>query len=137
MSKYILAINSISDPIEISLLKDFKLINEKKYKKKNNEAKKLLFVINELLKENNIQISEIKNIAVVIGEGSYTGTRIGVSVANALAYGLDIKIIEIVNDELNNCSISRFLTNQKEKNYILKEMVFPIYSKPPTITHKN
>ena len=134
MNKYILTINSTSDPIEISLLKDFQLVDTNKYPKKNNEAKKLLFEIDKLINKNTLNIKNIDKIAVSIGEGSYTGTRIGVSIANALAYALNIEIIELKNSELKNCSVGEFMSNTKGKSTILKDMVLPIYSKPPTIT---
>lgn len=52
----------------------------------------LLTAIDELLKRNNTLINQITQIKVNIGPGSYTGTRVGVAVANTLAWGLNIRV---------------------------------------------
>lgn len=49
--------------------------------------------LNELLTENGKDMSEIGKVVVLEGPGSFTGLRIGISVANALAYGLNIPIV--------------------------------------------
>lgn len=43
--------------------------------------------------------NELKGIVVNSGPGSFTGLRIGLSVANALAYSLDIPIVGISKTE--------------------------------------
>lgn len=69
------------------------------------------FLIHCLEKEN-VKPEEIDEVEVNPGPGSFTGTRVGVSVANALAYALEIKV---------NGSFTP---------------VEPIYSAPPSITKK-
>lgn len=51
--------------------------------------------IDELLKSQGKKAAEIGGIAAFAGPGSFTGLRIGLSVANALAYSLDIPIVGI------------------------------------------
>lgn len=51
-----------------------------------------LIIIEKILKKNNINSSEIDEIEVNSGPGSFTGTRVGVAIANALGFGLDIKV---------------------------------------------
>lgn len=55
--------------------------------------------IKYLLKVHNIDWSDIDGIVVFKGPGSFTGLRIGMSVANALAYSLNVKIVA-TNGEL-------------------------------------
>jgi len=57
-----------------------------------NQAEQLLTSVIKLLAENKIQLSEIVQIEVVNTGGSFTSLRIGVVVANALAYGLDTEV---------------------------------------------
>ena len=52
----------------------------------------LLPAIVKILKKNNLQISDISHIEVNPGPGSFTGTRVGVSVANALGFALDVPV---------------------------------------------
>lgn len=49
-------------------------------------------MIEELFKENNIDIKDLDKIIVVNGPGSFTGIRIGLSIAKTMAYALKIKI---------------------------------------------
>jgi tRNA threonylcarbamoyladenosine biosynthesis protein TsaB len=51
-----------------------------------------LLIIDKILKENNLKPTEIEEIEVNTGPGSFTGTRVGVAIANALGFGLDIKV---------------------------------------------
>ena len=49
-------------------------------------------MIEEIFKENNLNIKELKKIIVVNGPGSFTGIRIGLSIAKTMAYALNLKI---------------------------------------------
>jgi len=53
---------------------------------------RLLPMIDELTRKNKISIHELHGIAVSTGPGSFTGTRVGVSVARGLSQGLDIRL---------------------------------------------
>ena len=56
-------------------------------------AETLHHQIQTLLKRQRIGLKDITKVAVYKGPGSFTGLRIGMSVANALAYGLGIPIV--------------------------------------------
>ncbi len=49
--------------------------------------------IDELLKQASKQLSDVEGVIVFSGPGSFTGLRIGASVANALSYSLQIPIV--------------------------------------------
>ncbi len=49
-------------------------------------------LIDKLLKENNLNVKDLNEIKVILGPGSFTGLRVGVSVANALSYLLKIPV---------------------------------------------
>lgn len=57
-----------------------------------DKAQVLLGMINDLLREANIKIQEIDKISVNRGPGSYTGIRVGLTIANALGVLLGIPI---------------------------------------------
>ncbi len=57
-------------------------------------------LIEKLLKTCNITINELDAIALSSGPGSYTGLRIGTSVAKGLCYALHIPLISISSLEL-------------------------------------
>ena len=61
----------------------------------NDHAAKLTVFINEILKEQEITIKDVDAVAVSMGPGSYTGLRIGVSVAKGLCYAADKPLIAV------------------------------------------
>lgn len=55
-------------------------------------SQSLLGAIEEVLKKAEVKTSELTEIKVETGPGSFTGLRVGVSVANALGYALGIPV---------------------------------------------
>lgn len=60
-----------------------------------SHAEKIHVFVEELLKEQNLKVSDLDAIAVGKGPGSYTGLRIGVSTAKGLAYAANIPLIAV------------------------------------------
>jgi len=59
---------------------------------RQEKAQKLLPFIDELLKKQKKKLEEITEIEVNTGPGSFTGLRVGVSVANALGWALGVPV---------------------------------------------
>lgn len=51
--------------------------------------------VDALLQKSNIARNSVTGIAVTVGPGYFTGVRVGVSYACALAYGLEIKVVAV------------------------------------------
>ena len=60
-----------------------------------SHASMLTLLISDILKESGLKASELDAVAVSKGPGSYTGLRIGVSVAKGMAYALSKPIIAV------------------------------------------
>ena len=60
-----------------------------------SHASMLTVFIDEVLKENGLRVRDLEAVAVGKGPGSYTGLRIGVSVAKGIAYAASIPLIGI------------------------------------------
>jgi tRNA threonylcarbamoyladenosine biosynthesis protein TsaB len=60
-----------------------------------SHATQLTVFIEEMLKEAQLNAVELEAVAVSKGPGSYTGLRIGVSVAKGIAYGASLPLIGI------------------------------------------
>lgn len=69
-------------------------INEKKFTLATiqNKSQKLLSFIHEVLNKEQLKLTDISEIEVALGPGSFTGLRVGVSVANTLGYTLGVKV---------------------------------------------
>ena len=65
------------------------------------KAQVLLPIIEALLEKHNLTLQDLDSIEVNPGPGSFTGVRVGVSVANALSYALGIPVneIDVANSE--------------------------------------
>lgn len=62
---------------------------------KVNHQKKLLSTIDEIIKEIKIDINQLECVCVVVGPGSFTGIRIGISTGLGLTFGTKMKRVEI------------------------------------------
>jgi tRNA threonylcarbamoyladenosine biosynthesis protein TsaB len=91
-------------------------------------AESIHLKIIELLESQNHTLNNIEAIIVFKGPGSFTGLRIGLSVANALAYSLGIPIISTAEDTWMETGIKRL------RQGIDEHMVLPEYGSPPHIT---
>jgi len=65
-----------------------------------SQSKQLFSVIQEVLDYHQIRKDEIKEIAVGIGPGSYTGLRIAITVAKVWAYAGNIKLYQFSSGDL-------------------------------------
>lgn len=88
----ILAISTSSNIASVALLEDDNCIEELNICNERTHSEKLMPLIDELLKKNNITLSDINLIACDVGPGSFTGIRIGVSSVKAMAEAKNIPI---------------------------------------------
>ena len=102
---YKLFISTYSELITIGLFKDNNLIMQKEKESEKSHSIYLVPMIDEILKENNIECQDLSEILVVNGPGSFTGIRLGVTVAKTLAYTLNIPIKTISSIEAISASI--------------------------------
>jgi len=96
---YTLFISTYDKLINISLLKDGKLKSTIEEISKQNHSILVMPMIDNILKSNKITTSDLNEIIVVNGPGSFTGVRIGVVIAKTLAYTLNIPIKTITSLE--------------------------------------
>ena len=84
--------------------------------------------IKKLLADQNLVLSDIQGIGVFKGPGSFTGLRIGVSVANALADSLSVPIVATADDGWETNAVRSLLRGDNDK------LVSPDYGAEPHTT---
>ena len=74
----------------VSLFEGNKKISAVKSKLQSSQV--LIPMIEQILKKRKLKVSDIKEIKINTGPGSFTGLRVGISVANAISWLLKIPI---------------------------------------------
>jgi tRNA threonylcarbamoyladenosine biosynthesis protein TsaB len=111
----------------VALASGYKLTGTRESHDDKSHSRQLGIFIQDLLKENNLEVSSLDAVAVSKGPGSYTGLRIGVSIAKGLAYGSNIPLIGIgtldalAEGAIKHQEISTIL--EKNRNMLLCPMI--------------
>lgn len=92
---FILSIETSGMPCSVALHQDGTLIGVCEIHRPHAHAAKLSVIVQELLALNDVKMNQLEAIAVSAGPGSYTGLRIGVSLAKGLCYALGIPLISV------------------------------------------
>lgn len=95
-----LFLDTSSKNLYVSLIKDNKFIYNKILETKNDHSSFLLPSIDEAFKSNNIEFKDLDRIIVGIGPGSFTGTRISITVAKTYGYTMNIPTFGISSLEI-------------------------------------
>ncbi len=90
---YILQIETATTICSVALAKDGKTVHVLELDEPNIHASKLTVLIQQLLTDAQVQMNDLSAIAISKGPGSYTGLRIGVSVAKGICFALDKPLI--------------------------------------------
>lgn len=115
---YSLYIDTHDTEIVIGLYKDGNLISRKVKESTRHHSDYTMPMLKEVLDSKNIKVNELGEILVVNGPGSFTGVRIGVTIAKTLAYTLNIPIKTITSLEMYACGE----TEKKNKLVIIRDI---------------
>ena len=84
----ILYLDTSDNKKTIVRLDDLEIVKEYK----SPRSQEVLSVIVEVLKRKKAKLKDIKEIKIKTGPGSFTGLRVGITVANTLSWVLGIKV---------------------------------------------
>ena len=104
----ILYIDTSSSYLYTAIVEDNKLLGEVKEEFGQSLSEVALPKIVSVFTENNIKPEQIDKIIVVNGPGSFTGIRIGITIAKVYAWSLNIPITTITSLE------AMMLSNEKD-----------------------
>jgi tRNA threonylcarbamoyladenosine biosynthesis protein TsaB len=92
LSKFLL-VESSGDVCSAAVSADNIIVSEKTVVEQNAHSTYLAQFIDDVLKEAGLKITELDAVVVGSGPGSYTGLRIGTSLAKGICFGADISLI--------------------------------------------
>ena len=91
----ILGIDTSSSSLSVAVMDDDLLKGEFTLNHKLTHSEQVMPLLDSLLSHLELKMSDIDLIGVSVGPGSFTGIRIGVAAANAMAMALDIPVVGI------------------------------------------
>jgi len=113
---------------EVCLFKEKKTIC---YFKGEQKGEDLLEKVARIFNQFKLKIKALKGIIVTVGPGSFTGIRIGLTLANTLGYLLKIPVVGLKTSEFKTPKQALNLGYKKLKG---PSFVKPFYGKEPNIT---
>ncbi len=97
---YSLFIDTHNVDINLALYKEGKLVDSRVKSSSLHHSDNIMPLLAELLKSNNIDVHDLSEILCVNGPGSFTGVRLGVTIAKTLAFTLKLPIRTITSLEM-------------------------------------
>lgn len=91
----ILSIETSASACSVAIHRDGEFVDTIEIVEPQAHAAKVAVSVNELLKRSALVPGDLEAVAISSGPGSYTGLRIGTSVAKGLCFGLEIPLISV------------------------------------------
>lgn len=124
----ILTIKTDNPQAEIGVFDNQTKLAYKTWEAHRKLAETIHQTIDEVLAEAGKKAEDLQGIVVYEGPGSFTGLRIGLTVANTLAYSLQIPIVASKEDGWIETGINRLHAGEQD------EVALPFYGRDAHIT---
>lgn len=142
-----LAVNTSQSRAEIVLYQEPVNFIKKDWSREKAHSEVITQEYLELLKQANLQQNQIKKIYCVVGPGSFTGLRVGVSFCKTLAYSLSVplvainsldllslscpfypkrRIVSVIDAQKNSLFLSVYEDSKKIRKTLVPHLVVPI-----------
>jgi tRNA threonylcarbamoyladenosine biosynthesis protein TsaB len=95
MDLYYICLETATEVCSVAIGQGNDVIVTNEIARKNSHTETITLQIDQCMKEASLQYHQIKAIGISSGPGSYTGLRVGTSVAKGLCYALNIPLIAI------------------------------------------
>jgi tRNA threonylcarbamoyladenosine biosynthesis protein TsaB len=129
----ILAVETSGNLCSVAVILDNKNFIELNYSRKFIHSKKIIDMIDTVLKNAELETDNLKCIAFSMGPGSFTGLRIGLSAVKGIAFGNNLPIIPVPTFNAFAQHISDYLIDGTVFNITFmansEEVYFAKYSK--------
>ena len=117
-----------ADPLLVLFRPDGTEIDRDSWESGRKLSGELLPHLEKLLFEQRAEWNKLTGVIVFRGPGSFTGLRIGCSVANAVAYAQNVPIVGTKGEEWMGFGLQRLQKGDNDRQ------VVPFYGAPPNIT---
>lgn len=124
----ILTIRTDKPEAEIGLFNNDRELAYETWQAHRQLAETIHTKLRDMLESQKKKLENIAAIAVFKGPGSFTGLRIGISVANALADSLQVPIVATTTEDWREKAIKKLQDGSDEKQ------IMPEYGAPPHTT---
>lgn len=124
----ILAMRTDKPLAELVLLDGGKEVARYEWEAHRQLAATLVRSIQVFLEKNGTTVKKLSGIVVFSGSGSFTGLRIGATVANAIAYSHNLPVVASEGDKWLSEGVRKF-SQAKPGKYVI-----PTYDREPNIT---
>lgn len=124
----VLTLRTDKPQAEIGLYEDMDRVEYFEWEAHRRLAETIHTKIDDVLQAQGKGLADIEAILIYKGPGSFTGLRIGMSVANALAHSLGIPILSVGGDDWLGVGLKKLSAG------ISEEIALPTYGSPVNIT---
>lgn len=124
----ILGIRTDKPEAELCLYVDMVCVNTEVWQAHRQLAETIHQKIQELLKRNSKSLEDVQGIACFQGPGSFTGLRIGLTVANTLAYAIGVPIVAAQGEHWAEHAVERLEAGEND------QLALPFYGADAHIT---
>ena len=104
----VLAIDTSNYSLGIALINEDQVIGEYMTNMKKNHSIRVMPAIEKLMGDCEMVPGDIEKIVVAKGPGSYTGVRIGVTIAKTLSWTLNIPLVGVSSLEVLAAGVGRY-----------------------------
>ncbi|GEM_PF-3364482 len=123
----ILYLNIVSPVSFVRLYDQQKKVAEQTWVTEKNVGSDLLKRLDDFLSQQNLDLKTLTHIAVHPGPGSFTSARLSVTVANTLAWSLNIPVVTAPDE-------TALFKEAAQSGVHFDHGVMPFYDRPPSVT---
>lgn len=91
----VLGINTVADACEAALVDGGRVLADISEPMAQGHDARLAPVVAAVMQQANVTFADLARVAVVVGPGSFTGVRVGVAFARAMALALDVPAVGV------------------------------------------
>lgn len=129
-----LLIQTVLDRIDVALLSNQEVVAMDSWISQKDEVRKVLPALDMLLNKTGRHWKDIKKIAVAVGKGNFSSTRIGVTIANTVALASGANIIEFCLEGEKSWQETLGIAQAAIKKGETVTIAQPIYRSEPMIS---